>query len=267
MQLRKLTINYCVLLTNDENGLIYSESEDEVNAEYNWWGTNNNPKSLNGVGTYEDDWGEEVPCEIDSSKWVVMNVTSNLSKDTIDVGDNVEITVDFTNYMDLTNSLKPLSDDIPEVVVTSSALNGALNCSEDRTDDNLVKFLYAAIKPGEDTITISSSKASIEIPITVEGSFESIIYVDGTAGVNTNDGKTRETAVQTIEKAVEIAEGKIIILPGEYTVNSVLNITKDLEIIGEGEVIVKSNVAQTVTYEEYDDWDEVWVTKQRLFIF
>ena len=259
----ELTINYCVLLSDGENGIIYSSSEDEVNAKYNWWGTNSNPQSFNGVGTYEDDWGNDVPCEIDSSRWVVMNVATDLTGEAIEVGGNVEITVDFTNYMDLANSLKPLSDSIPEVEVKSGAVNGDLNSTEDVTKDNVVKFIYTAVNPGDDTVTVSSSKASIEIPITVEGAAESVTYVDGANGADANNGKTRETAVKTIEKAVEIADGKIIVLTGEYTVNTLLNITRDLEIIGEGDVTVNSNAKTTITYEEWDDWDEEWVTKTK----
>ena len=257
----KLTINYCVLLTNGENSLIYSSSEDTVNAQYNWWGTNKNPKSLNGVGTYEDGHGDDVFSEIDTSNWVIMNVTSNLTQDMIDVGYNVEVTVDFTNYMDSTNTLKPLSESIPEVDVSASAINGKMDNAKATTSNGIAKFVYVADTPGEDIIYITSANAFKEIPLTVNGTVDSIIiYVDANNGLDTNDGKTKESAVKTIEKAVEIANGKIIILAGEYTVNSLLNITKDLEIIAEGDVVVKSNSTYNITFQEWDDWDEEWVT-------
>lgn len=235
----KLTVNYCVLISNAGNSIIYSSSEDEVNAQYNWWGTNDNPKSLNGVGTYQDDWDEEVYSEIDATNWVYMNVTSNGSKNPLAIGDKVEITVDFTNYMDSTKTLKALAENIPEVNVSAKAI-GDLDNDDVTTSNGIAKFTYTATAAGEDTINITSTDAIVQIPLTVE-SEKSVIYVDGANGANTNDGKTRETAVKTIEKAVEIADGKIIILAGEYTVNSLLNITKDLQIIGESDVTVKSN--------------------------
>ncbi|MDO5832346.1 MAG: hypothetical protein Q4Q14_05845, partial [Methanobrevibacter sp.] len=259
----KLLINYCVLLSNAGNSVIYSESEQDVNAQLNWWGTNDDPSSLNGVGTYEDDDYNEVDCVIDSSNWVYMNVTTNMTGDSLNVGDKVEITVDFTNYIDSTNTLRPLLDRLPEITVSAGKVSRSLDANEVTTVDGIAKFVYTADEAGEYAIRVASGDAVVEIPITVEEAADEIVYVDGANGLDTNDGKTRETAVKTIEHAVEIANGKIIILTGEYTVGSLLNITKDLDIAGEGDVTVKSNVAQTVTYEEWDDWDEEWVTKTK----
>jgi len=253
----KLTINYCVLVSNADHSIIYSESEEAVNAQYNWWGTNDNPKSLNGVGTYEDDYGEDAYSEIDASNWVYMKVTPAEVSNALNVGDTVEVTVDFTNYMDSTKTLNALSESIPEVNVAAKAI-GDIDNDELTTSNGIAKFVYTATAAGEDTINITSTDANVQIPVTVS-SEESIIYVDGENGVNTNDGKTRENAVKTIEHAVEIADGKIIVLAGEYTVTSTLNITKDLEIIGEGDVSVKSDAKYTV--EVYDDWDEEWISE------
>jgi hypothetical protein len=250
-------------VSNAENSIIYSDSEFDANAQYNWWGTNDNPSSLNGVGTYEDDGYDEIDCVIDSSNWVYMNVTTNLTGNNVNVGDNVEITADFTNYVYSSNDLRPLSDKIPEVDVTADAILGNLDAYQKTTSSNVAKFTYTAVNAGEDTITVNSANVTVPIVINVNGADEEIIYVDGTNGADTNDGKTRETAVKTIEHAVEIADGKIVILPGQYTVTSLLNITKDLDIAGEGDVTIRSNVVQTITYEEYDDWEEEWVTRTK----
>ena len=162
----KLTINYCVLVSNADHSIIYSESEEAVNAQYNWWGTNDNPKSLNGVGTYEDDYGEDVYSEIDASNWVYMKVTPAEVSNALNVGDTVEVTVDFTNYMDSTKTLNALSESIPEVNVAAKAIGGIDN-DELTTSNGIAKFVYTATASGEDTINITSANATVQIPVTV----------------------------------------------------------------------------------------------------
>lgn len=68
-----------------------------------------------------------------------------------------------------------------------------------------------------------------------------IIYVSG-EGSDDNEG-SQSKPVQTISKAVEIAQkGKIIILPGNYTLTETLSLTKDLTIEGRGNVLIKGDV-------------------------
>ena len=46
-----------------------------ANAQYNWWGTNNDPSKLVGAGK----WDEDTPCEdVDVSNWIIMSVTPNI---------------------------------------------------------------------------------------------------------------------------------------------------------------------------------------------
>ncbi|MBR4448363.1 Ig-like domain repeat protein [Methanobrevibacter sp.] len=70
------------------------------------------------------------------------------------------------------------------------------------------------------------------------------IYVS-TAGDDANTGLTKDTAVKTIAKAIEIAEnGKIVILAGTYTLDATLTVAKDMAITGQGEVIIDGNSAR-----------------------
>lgn len=67
------------------------------------------------------------------------------------------------------------------------------------------------------------------------------IYVS-TTGSDDNDGLTKDTAVASLKHAIEIAqEGKIIVLAGEYTIDATLAISKDLDITGQGEVVIDGN--------------------------
>ena len=246
----KLTINYCVLLTNANNSIIYTDSEYATNAQYNWWGSNDDPKSLNGVGTYEDDWYEDAESELDSSNWVVMNVTTDMIDDTVIVDDTVEITVDFNNYIDSHNALQPLSEKIPDVNVSASAINGDLDSEVATTSNGIAKFVYTASVSGEDVITVSSDNATVEIPIFVDVSADSgIIYVSP-KGDDAKDGLTKKNAVRTIAHAIEIAtEGQIVLLEGVHQTNSGLGtISEDLNITGEGKAIIDAGNNNRILY-------------------
>ncbi|WP_458454515.1 right-handed parallel beta-helix repeat-containing protein [Methanobrevibacter sp.] len=232
----KLTLNYCVILSDGNNKVLYHNGENDANAQYNWWGTNDDPSSLIGVGTYEDDWEDYTDCVVDSSNWVVMTVTNNLT-DEINIDNNVEFTVDFTH----TNNGQELSESIPEVDVSASAITGEVNPQKLTTENNEAKFIYTAIEGGEDTLTITSSNAvnttaiNVKVPVVLE-----VIYVSETGDDNNNG--TRSSPVATLEHAVEIAQkGKIVILTGQYTISQTITLNKDMDIKGEGTVIIDGN--------------------------
>ena len=70
---------------------------------------------------------------------------------------------------------------------------------------------------------------------------EGTIFVS-TAGNDANDGLSKDTAVKSIAKAIEIAEnGKIIVLAGTYTIDATLTVAKDLDITGQGDVVIDGN--------------------------
>jgi len=240
----KLTLNYNVILSNGNNKVLYHSGEYDADAKFNWWGTNNDPSSLIGVGTYEDDWGDDVDCVVDSSNWVVMTVTSNLT-DEIEIDDTVEFNVDFTH----TNTGAALAETIPEVEVSADAVNGDVTPEKLTTENNVGKFTYTALEGGEDTFTVTSSNAvntteiNVKVPVIIE-----VIYVSET-GSDDNNG-TRSSPVATLEHAIEIAQrGKIVILPGQYTIAQTINLEKDMDIKGEGTVIIDAN--KTKVFNNY----------------
>ncbi len=240
----KLTLNYNVILSNGNNKVLYHSEEYDADAKFNWWGTNNDPSSLIGVGTYEDDWGDDVDCVVDSSNWVVMTVTSNLT-DEIEIDDTVEFNVDFTH----TNTGAALAETIPEVEVSATAVNGDVAPEKQTTENNVTKFIYSALEGGEDTFTVTSSNAvnttaiNVKVPVIIE-----VIYVSET-GSDDNNG-TRSSPVATLEHAIEIAQrGKIVILPGQYTIAQTIKLEKDMDIKGEGTVIIDAN--KTKVFNNY----------------
>lgn len=132
----KLTINYSVLLTNNTNKLIFNENS--VNAQFNWWGTNNDPKNL-------------VSNNVDSSNWVIMSVNVPDEVNNIDT-----FTVDFKHYQ-TSSTIKELNSNIPELRVKVDVVNGSLDKSVLDTINNLAKVTYTVTKDGYDSVSFSSS--------------------------------------------------------------------------------------------------------------
>lgn len=148
----KLTVSNSVLLTNSNNYLIYSDGEDNVPLAQNcWWGTNDDPSSLNGAGTYEDDWGDEHDCPaVDVSNWVTMEAAFTPAD--AQAGDEVTVTATFTN------------DELPDgIEVEFTSTSGNLNTVV-LTEDAQASTTYT-IDETDAAITATSGSAVVEMPI------------------------------------------------------------------------------------------------------
>jgi len=160
----KATVNYCILLTNTTGKLIFNDGEDNVvNAQYNWWGTNDNPKSLTGSGTYEDDYYDEVDCaEVDVSNWIIMNVVADTSN--VQTGAQVPIAVDFNHYLDSTTSeIKELGTKLAqELTVDFTSATGSLDKTAVETVGLVAQSTYTAAE-GQNSISVKSSDAMVGI--------------------------------------------------------------------------------------------------------
>ena len=137
------------------------------------------------------------------------------------------------------------ADAIDEIAIEEAPVD-ELGASVEETDGDAIS---SADGGGE---ILSTSDADPELAA------GNTIYVS-TAGSDSNDGLSEANAVATINHAVDIADGKIVILAGEYTVTSILNINKDLEITGQGDVTIKSNSKYSV--DVWDDWEEEYVSE------
>ena len=150
----KLTVSNSVLLTNSNNGLIYSDGEDNVPYAQNcWWGTNDDPSSLNGVGYYEDDDWEEYDCPpVDVSNWVTMD--ASFTPEDAQAGDEVTVTAVFSNAN--------LPDGIEVTFTSTSGLNTVVS-----TVDAQASTTYT-IDENDEAIIATSSNAIIEMPIAAD---------------------------------------------------------------------------------------------------
>ena len=76
-----------------------------------------------------------------------------------------------------------------------------------------------------------------------------IIYVSDKNGNNDNDGLSKETAVKTVAKAIELAtEGQIVVLEGTYKTGNLGSISDNLTITGEGNVIFDADNNGRILY-------------------
>ena len=148
----KLTVSNSVLLTNSNNYLIYSDGEDNIPLAQNcWWGTNDDPSSLNGVGYYEgDDWDEHDCPKVDVSNWVTMD--ASFSPAFAQAGDEATITATFSN------------DNLPDGInVTFTSTSDNLNTVV--STENAQASTTYTIDANDEAITAISGSATIEMPI------------------------------------------------------------------------------------------------------
>ena len=191
----KATVNYCILLTNATGKLIFNDGEDNVvNAQYNWWGTNDNPKSLTGYGTYEDDYGyDEIDCaEVDVSNWIVMNVVADTSN--VQTGAEIPITVDFNHYLDSTTSeIKELNDKLAqELTVDFATATGSLDKTSVETTDLVAQATYTAAE-GQNSINVQSSNAIVGLEFSAVTPKDTVLNAEEEITVNFGEGNLNVT--------------------------------------------------------------------------
>ena len=210
----KLTVNNSVLLTNANKYLIYNKGEDnDVNAQNNWWGTNDDPSSLNGAGTYEDDWGDEYDCPpVDVSNWVTMD--ASFTPDNAQAGEEVTVTAVFSN------------DKLPNgIEVTFTSTSGNLNTVV-LTEDAQASTTYT-IDETDKVITATSSNVAIVMPIVqvvtanpADGAYWSTFYTElgnyqaseGTQvfAVNLNTNTAEISLTEITDRIVKSGEGVVL---------------------------------------------------------
>ena len=82
-----------------------------------------------------------------------------------------------------------------------------------------------------------------EVIISVRGCNNADYYVNPATGDDTNDGLSRETAFQTIQKATDSVHGDknlIVLLSGAYEINNPVEVSKDCSILGCGSVLIEN---------------------------
>ncbi len=149
----KLTVTNSAFLGDATNNMIYNDGEDNVVTAQNcWWGTNEDPSSMNGVGYYEDDNWEEWDCPpVDVSNWVTMSAAFTPAD--AQAGEEVTVTATFSN--------DKLPDGIP---VKFASTSGNLDADVSTTVGAIASTTYT-IDASDEAITATSGNVTIEMPI------------------------------------------------------------------------------------------------------
>ena len=108
-----------------------------------------------------------------------------------------------------------------EAVTIAEHLNDEITVKADadavytKTETDALISSQLATKADADSVY---TKAEVDAALAVQP--PSVLYVDGTSGSDSNDGKTIQTAFKTVQKAVDMAEApttRILITPNEYS--------------------------------------------------
>ena len=272
----KATANYNIFLGNGTKYVIFNDGEDNVvNAQYNWWGTNDDPKDLNGKGTYEDDYWEEVDCaDVDSSNWIIMNVEADVED--VGVGTELPIAVDFKHYLDADGEVQELADSLgQELSVSFISETGVVDPVEAITIDQVATASYT-VADGTNKITVKSDDASVDIEFESAAQYETTVTVvadnvwignpvDVSISVADAEGNPVEGTVTVkfgdMGGIIELDGGSATytipaekLVPGENTVEASYNgLGQYLPSEGTGTFMVLDGVVTKDTFEYYFD--------------
>ncbi|WP_404806982.1 Ig-like domain repeat protein, partial [Methanobrevibacter smithii] len=250
-----LNIHYSVLLENaSSNYVIYNYGYNpSANAQYNWWGTNDDPSRLVGAG----QWDEYTLCEdVDVSNWIVMGVIPDIIEN---ITGNQLIKVSFDKYQGKDGKLFDLTRTLPEFNVKFSAINGTLS-------DNLAKVINNAASVNytisdNDTITVESGDEIFNIKVIVAKETSIIlINVDdivvgenATIDVFVNKNATGSVIIGVNNKntTVNIKDGKASLIVSDLTAGKydvVVKYSGDINY-GTSKNITSFNVGKIAKYD------------------
>ncbi|OWT32866.1 hypothetical protein BGI41_05390, partial [Methanobrevibacter sp. 87.7] len=193
-------IHYCIFLTNNtKRALLWNDDEySKVNAQYNWWGTNDNPvkAGLVKANSGEDDYGDDIDYPMpDASNWIVLNVTTNPATG-FKENSPVSVIANFNHYFDnSTNTIKDLDERIPDgIEVNFTSITGKFNPESSLVKNGIANSIYTPIS-GDNDLTIQSANTKITIKINAEGPTPSIIDLYNSTFFNyfDKDGKLLST--------------------------------------------------------------------------
>ena len=175
----KAAANYCIFLTNSTHYIIFNDRDNAVNAQYNWWGTNDNPSSLVAGTSRYDEWDDEYieyPAP-DVSNWILMNVMADTSN--AKTGSPINISADFNHYFDnSTDDIRELEGRLgQELTVEFNSSTGGLDKRIVETDGLIAAVTYTPVE-GFNSIAVKSSNANISIPFNAITGIETNLTAD-----------------------------------------------------------------------------------------
>ena len=226
-----INVTHSIFLNNtDYNGntIVNGASRGTSIYDYNWWGIDNPD-----FGVLVNDAKNKI------NNWVILNMNYVPSTNIV-AGSNIKVISGLTKYKDVNGNIGSLIEKLPDYGnITFEFQDGFKKIVA--IENGLAKLDYV-VKSGENIVysILDNQKANI----TIVAKELDIIYVSEN-GDDSNEG-SELSPVKTIAVAIKLTTtGKIIILPGKYMENN-LNIDKNLNITGRGNVIIDGKTSGTI---------------------
>ena len=143
------SITYSILIPAGEGSALYNNYETIPTANYNWWGTNTNPKKYLDHGSdYDYDLEEETEySDFKVDYWVVLDTKLTPSSD-IPYGSTVTITSTLNTYTDNNGVIKNLDSKLPDgVVVDYTSNKGVFDKTQTTIVDGTTTNEYTVTSP------------------------------------------------------------------------------------------------------------------------
>ena len=204
-------------------------STGSVNATFNWWGSNKDPKSIDKL-IYDPNK------LVNTTNWVILTVNANPT--IINNTQTSVITADLNHYTDSSGNIGTLTGHIPDGinVIYSSTLGSVSSGSEITNNGQTQTTFTPNCYSGLATVHTTVDGFSLDTPITITNSN---IYVSNNTGSDTTGDGSQYNPYQTIKKGISTltAGGTIHIANGQYTGqnNTLITIDKNMNIIGESQ--------------------------------
>ena len=188
------TVHFSSFVNNTatKGNAIYCDNHGSVNAENNWWGSNNPVFSSLVNGT------------VDYSPWMVLNITSNTA--TVKKGGNAAITVNMLYDSD-GNYHNPASGHVPDgAAVSFTGTRGSLNPTGSTLIDGQAASVFTANAVGAAVVKATVDDETVQTPITI-AKVNTNLVVGNVAGVN---GKTVNLTATLTDENGNPVDGEIV---------------------------------------------------------
>ena len=226
-----IIVEYSSFINNDIDFIVNNDNEIEIIANYNWWGTNNNPKALVSDGVTIDNWfimsvdfngndliaGEEYPITINLNQITNEEGQSYTTEKGID---GAEVIVSSQNGEFKVNDGTIIND----VPLGGGTLEDGGKIAKVYTNNGLVNLVYAPVIDGPEILSFKSGNQEFIYNIELAEAIYYNEYYVSKSGSDENDGLTNSTAFKTISHAIDISKSskvnaKIHISSGVYEEN------------------------------------------------
>ena len=208
-----IEVEYSSFMNNDVDVAINNGYNTNVTANYNWWGTNDNPKALVSDG-------------VTLENWFVMSV--DFDTGSLVAGEEYQIAVMVNRISNGEGESYVAENGISGVHAIVSSQNGNFKVSDGTmtggvpigggtldedgkiakvyTDNGLASVIYAPAQEGSETITIRSGNQEFIYNIELAEAIDYKDFYVSKTGNDDNDGLTSSTPFKTIGHAIEVAK-------------------------------------------------------------